>query len=1063
MGKSIVLAILLALFSCGAALAAPSVCTLTGPVYDPTGAPLINASINFDSVRTQVIGGVSIGRVVKSINTDASGNLGPNQWTQMLVVSITICDQYGNCGAPFSAIIPNTATAQFGNMIMGAFITQTIPPSSASGQVFGVNSGNTPEWETLSGGVGSCSFVWNSTGSYTLNCPGYAPKASPTFTGTVTMPDAATWTSTGISSLTALGIGTAAPTGGTALAINRSFAGSALETITNSNTGTTAQAGFQASNGTSNALFAETGTAATGNPPANSLYLTNNGAGGMYISTTGGNYPIVFAPNGVQQGFFSGSGLTLAQPLAIASGGRGSTTAPTAGQIDVAQSATAFAPVTMSGDATLTATGAITVSKIGGITYGGAGTAGQVLIAQSASAYAPETMNGDVTMTGTSGTTIVGGLHFGSQAVPLATLATPPPANSIAYFSGTSMTASAALTSNLPIIIGAGGPTSGARSGNTTTFGTTAGTLIANDCVKFDANGNLVDAGGQCGISGGPTFPNGSPPQITGYSAANVSEAETVSGDFTFARAGLNSYVATVTKLNGIVPGGACAANTYVSSISASGVPTCGAALTGLYAPLTNPAGGQNNYAPIASPTFTGTVTFPDSSTHTATGLTGLKGLSLLSTATMTFPDSSTYTSAGHNNMVGLGVGMASTAGSIGLTNNQNASTAITLTNNSAGTVAQSGINFSNGTNSTNIGFTGTAYSSGLFGSNTAFWYSQASGGIALWNNSTAPIKFDISANVVGQFRSGGLDVGNVTAVGTDGVDVTINQNNPTTVMVTNGNAGASTQAGYGATNGVTGVNLWLEQTGPGYTASLGPNVGYLYADRKLALMSGQQDGASLSVYAGGNHLLDLDWGKDLSGFTGIHILPNTWSQFIEGPNGNQGISISSIGANNFNIMAGAYYNGTNWVSNSSGQSPLMNAGQAFLGFYRQPTTWTTPVGSNLGGWVAESKFDGSWEVNHVQSNPDVPAPTVTNGTLTGGSRDWAGEIIGAAAGWVTLTYSRCFPNQSYCVLTDDGQGVIWVTGQKGPCSVQFTCRNPASGNADCTAGNYVQYICTGS
>lgn len=43
-------------------------------------------------------------------------------------------------------------------------------------------------------------------------------SASPSFTGTVTMPDSATWTSAGINSLTALGVGTAAPATGIRIA-----------------------------------------------------------------------------------------------------------------------------------------------------------------------------------------------------------------------------------------------------------------------------------------------------------------------------------------------------------------------------------------------------------------------------------------------------------------------------------------------------------------------------------------------------------------------------------------------------------------------------------------------------------------------------------------------------------------------------------------------------------------------------------------------------------------------------------------------------------------------------
>jgi len=380
MRKSIVFAILLTVLSCGFARAqAPSTCTLTGPVYDATGHAMPNASINFDSVRTQVINGISIGRVVKSINTDINGNLSPNQWTQMLVVSITICDQYGNCGAPFSAIIPNVSTAQFGNMIMGAFITQTIPPSSASGQILGVNSGNTPEWQTLSGGNGNCSFQWVSTGSYKLNCPLLATLASPTFTGTVTMPDSATWTTAGINAATHIGIG--APAGPNSILVtgtaNNNTAAS--EVIQTTSTGTAAQALLFVQNSTSQGAFSMLGTGFTtsGSQLADSLWVSSSGTNGMELNTNTSTAPISFWINNIKQGNFNATGLHLTSPLEIVSGGTGNATAPTATQILIAQSATAYTPQTVNGDGTLTTAGLLTVTKLGGQTPGGTCTAGQ--------------------------------------------------------------------------------------------------------------------------------------------------------------------------------------------------------------------------------------------------------------------------------------------------------------------------------------------------------------------------------------------------------------------------------------------------------------------------------------------------------------------------------------------------------------------------------------------------------------------------------------------------------------------------------------------------------------
>lgn len=72
----------------------------------------------------------------------------------------------------------------------------------------------------------------------------------------------------------------------------------------------------------------------------------------------------------------------------------------------------------------------------------------------------------------------------------------------------------ASFTANLPILgNGAGNLIQGTRSGNTTQFATSTGTLTNGNCVKFDANGNLADAGFACSptsVSGftGPTICN---------------------------------------------------------------------------------------------------------------------------------------------------------------------------------------------------------------------------------------------------------------------------------------------------------------------------------------------------------------------------------------------------------------------------------------------------------------------------------------------------------------------------------------------------------------------------
>jgi len=85
----------------------------------------------------------------------------------------------------------------------------------------------------------------------------------------------------------------------------------------------------------------------------------------------------------------------------------------------------------------------------------------------------------------------------------------------IPYFSSsTGLASSGVLTANLPVIGGGAGvaPTVGTRSGNTTKFVTTTGTLTSGNCAQWDASGNLVEASAACGTGGGT--PGGSNTQV---------------------------------------------------------------------------------------------------------------------------------------------------------------------------------------------------------------------------------------------------------------------------------------------------------------------------------------------------------------------------------------------------------------------------------------------------------------------------------------------------------------------------------------------------------------------
>lgn len=103
-----------------------------------------------------------------------------------------------------------------------------------------------------------------------------------------------------------------------------------------------------------------------------------------------------------------------------------------------------------------------------------------------------------------------GGLNFSVNGVPyLVTPFTVP-------IGGTGDTS---FTANLPLIGNGTSPIGqGTRSGNTTKFATSNGTLVNGHCVSLDSSGNYVDAGGTCTTGGGGgTVTSGTAGQIAAY------------------------------------------------------------------------------------------------------------------------------------------------------------------------------------------------------------------------------------------------------------------------------------------------------------------------------------------------------------------------------------------------------------------------------------------------------------------------------------------------------------------------------------------------------------------
>lgn len=122
--------------------------------------------------------------------------------------------------------------------------------------------------------------------------------------------------------------------------------------------------------------------------------------------------------------------------------------------------------LTMTGDCTTASPNAITCTKTNGVAFAALATqAIPCLVSQGCTGL-------------TSGTS--GGVPY--------------------YSSSSAITSSGALTANLPVIGGGAGaaPAVGTRTGNTTLFATSTGSLVSGNCIKADANGNLVDNGATC-------------------------------------------------------------------------------------------------------------------------------------------------------------------------------------------------------------------------------------------------------------------------------------------------------------------------------------------------------------------------------------------------------------------------------------------------------------------------------------------------------------------------------------------------------------------------------------
>jgi hypothetical protein len=175
-----------------------------------------------------------------------------------------------------------------------------------------------------------------------------------------------------------------------------------------------------------------------------------------------------------------------------------------------------------------------------------------------------------------NGATAIGGLAIVNNAV-LVTNGTGVPSEATTLPSGltipspsiTGLNASAINAGQLAVANGGTGLAAFTRSGGTTVFGTTSGTLTSGHCVSIDASGNLVDAGGACTVGGGGgTVTSSAINSIPFYSAAGT----TVVGMTVVNNAVLVTSGAGVPSESATLPSGLTIPSPTITGLNASAV-----------------------------------------------------------------------------------------------------------------------------------------------------------------------------------------------------------------------------------------------------------------------------------------------------------------------------------------------------------------------------------------------------------------------------------------------------------------------------------------------------------
>ena len=319
--------------------------------------------------------------------------------------------------------------------------------------------------------------------------------------------------------------------------------------------------------------------------------------------------------------------------------------------------------ITGSGPATISASGVTPGGSANDIQFNSGGTAlggitltdGQLIVGQSSATPLAKTLSNDCTLSAAGAITCtkLSGAYFSisGPASPTKTFTFPDASATILSTHATVTvtqggTGASIFTSNLPLIgNGTGAIAQGTISGNTTLFTTMSGTATPGDCIEFDVNGNIQDAGGACGgLSGGGAVSSGPANAIGYYATAGT----TISGLTTAATGVLitssagTPSIAPLPLANMATIG----ANTYLGN--ATGSSAAPSAITIASCSATTSALSYTTSSGFGCQTFGTVVTYSTGATgstvplnnggFTQSGTANFTGTFQIGTQTMSFP-----------------------------------------------------------------------------------------------------------------------------------------------------------------------------------------------------------------------------------------------------------------------------------------------------------------------------------------------------------------------------------------------------------------------------------------